>query len=361
MTPGTETLADGRYTLVEVLGEGGMASVWRAHDARLDCERAVKLLQPRLASVAELRARFETEARTMARLSHPNIVAVHDVGEDRGRIFIVMELLEGGTLAGWQVEHGVMPPRLVVDVILGVLGAVSAAHEAGVVHRDLKPQNVLLSRRGTPKVADFGIAHVTQEMGGSTPTRTGQVLGTLGFMPPEQRLGSRGLDGRADIYAVGAMLYSLATGLPPPDLFASNEDEAMLTPVPPSLLPVVVRATRYKPETRYGTAEEMIAELDAVRRTLPEPPADTPPLVAPGLARGPATTGSGRSTSGAGRSSAGRTGSTPATPPPASQTFVERPGGGTIVALEPDAPPPPVPPTTPSPLASRTPMIAVGA
>ena len=199
-------LRGGRYRLLEVLGEGGMAVVYRGVDTRLEVERAVKLLLPQMAARPRIRARFDAEARTMARLTHPHIVAIQDVDAEDERVFLVMELLRGGNLWGWVERYGPMPPRLAVEATLPVLDALAFAHQAGVVHRDVKPQNVLLTSEGLPKLTDFGIARIESE---DSRTRTAAVMGTWTYMPPEQRKSAKDTDLRADLYAVGAMLWAL--------------------------------------------------------------------------------------------------------------------------------------------------------
>ncbi|MCB9778628.1 MAG: protein kinase [Alphaproteobacteria bacterium] len=270
MDPSAQTppppLKEGRYRLEDVLGEGGMATVFRAFDERLQVPRAIKVLTPAMARSPKIRSRFLSEARTMARLSHPHIVGVVDVDEEAGRPFMVMELLTGGTLWGWVLDHGPMPPRLAVDAVLAVLDGLSAAHAIGVVHRDIKPQNVLLSDDGVVKLTDFGIARVDTA---DHHTRTAAVMGTWTYMPPEQRSSARDVDGRADLYAVGAMLHALVTGADPPDLFAADMDPELLAPLPDPLQPVVRQATRYKRDERFATAAIMADALRGIRDALP--------------------------------------------------------------------------------------------
>jgi tRNA A-37 threonylcarbamoyl transferase component Bud32 len=279
------TLCHGRYRLLEILGEGGMAVVYRAFDEHLRVDRAVKLLVPAAVRIPEARARLETEARAMAGLHHPNVVSVYDIRRDDKELFLVMELLSGGTLWDWVRAYGPMPPRLAVQVMLPVLSAVQAAHGAGIVHRDLKPQNIMLDATGAPKVADFGIAHVrTLESDGSF-TRTGTVLGTWAFMAPEQRQSARQVDERSDLYALGATLYSLVTAEPPFDLFAADQDSRLLAGIPVALAAIIRQATRYDPDQRYPDTEAMSQVL---RRALPDldsVPEGTPELgVAPAVA-----------------------------------------------------------------------------
>ncbi len=253
-----------------------MASVYKAWDERLRCHRAVKLLSPEMAKNASIRKRFEAEAQTMARLHHPNIVDVQDVGSDGERLFIVMEYVPAGSLMDFLHANGPLPPRMAVEAMLPVLAALQEAHDHGVIHRDIKPHNVLITMGGRPKVTDFGIARVTTE--DMSMTKTGSVMGTWGFMAPEQRISARKVDGRADVYAAASTLYCLLTNETPVDLFAGALDGDMLAPVPEVLRPVVARASRYKPEERYGSAAQLGAALQVVLPDLPPVPEDFPAL-----------------------------------------------------------------------------------
>ncbi|HMV69530.1 MAG TPA: serine/threonine-protein kinase, partial [Myxococcota bacterium] len=267
-----QTLRGGRYQLVEKLGEGGMATVWRAFDERLQVWRAVKILAPQFAQKKKLMARFETEAQMMALLEHPHIVRVYDVDTDGERAFIVMELVEGGSLVDWLDRHGAMPPRLTVDVLVDVCQALAYAHQRDVVHRDIKPHNIMIDRRGVCKLTDFGIARAGDD--DQNLTRTGAVMGTWGFMAPEQRTDSKHIDHRADVYAMGATLYSLVCNRTPVDLFAADQDPEMLAGVPEALVPVLRKACAYRPQDRHETVEALAAALLAVRDALPADPAD---------------------------------------------------------------------------------------
>lgn len=271
-------LAGGRYRLRDVLGEGGMATVYLAWDSRLGVERAIKVLAPALSSRKDLRARFEAEARTMARLSHPNVVAVQDVVEDGQTVFMVMEVVRGGTLWDWVESCGPMPESMALRVLRIALDAVGAAHAMGVVHRDLKPQNILLSGSGTPKISDFGIAQVQDSLRDHARTRTGAVMGTWGFMSPEQRTSARRVDGRGDIYAMGATLYALVTGKVPIDLFAADMDDSLLQGLSSPVADIIRHATRYQPEQRFPDVASLIEAVEAAIPLLPEPPPDTPRL-----------------------------------------------------------------------------------
>lgn len=279
-------LADGRYHLLEILGEGGMATVYRGFDVRLQVARAVKVLSPSLAGRRALRERFEAEARTMALFDHANIVRVVDVGIDGERVYIVMDLVTGGSLLERVRDFGPLPPRLALDVMIDTLRALQAAHEHGVVHRDIKPHNILLTDKGQVRVTDFGIARLVEgDEIDDALTRTGAVMGTWGFMAPEQKENAKAVDARADLYSAGATLWSIVTNLTPGHLFAADLDATMMQGIPEALATFIKRGTRYKREDRFASAEEMLNAALLVREQLPLPPADTPALGARAPAR----------------------------------------------------------------------------
>ena len=202
------SVGGGRYRLERPLGHGGMASVYLAHDAELDRPVAVKLLAESLAGDTAFRRRFLREARLAARLSHPNVVAVFDAGEaDGGRPYIVMEYVEGTTLE----DRGPLPPAEGVALAVQACHGLAHAHAAGLVHRDVKPHNLLLRTDGTLKVADFGIARAAEA---TALTQVGTVLGTAAYLAPEQAAGEE-VTAAADVYSLGAVLYELLTGRPP--------------------------------------------------------------------------------------------------------------------------------------------------
>ncbi|MEZ4321116.1 MAG: protein kinase [Myxococcota bacterium] len=270
------SLAEGRYLLVAKLGEGGMATVYRAFDQRLQVWRAVKILSPDYADKKKIARRFEAEAQTMALLEHRNIVRVYDVGREGNVAYIVMELLLGGCLVDWLEHHGPMPPRMAVEATMQTCEGLAAAHDKGVIHRDIKPHNVLVTADGVCRVTDFGIARVGDA--DASMTKTGSVMGTWGYMAPEQRTNAKGVDVRADVYAVGATLYSLLTDRMPMDLFAADRDSSILEGVHELLLPILVKATEYNREDRHATVLELRDELKAVYDQLPEIPDGTSPL-----------------------------------------------------------------------------------
>lgn len=288
----------GRYELGAVLGRGGMAEVRAGWDLRLGRAVAVKTLLPDLAERPAIRRSFEGEARAAARLAHPNAVAVFDVGEEGGVPFLVMEQVIGPTLeqeiAGGRLDAGRV--RRLGEELLAALGA---AHAAGLVHRDVKPANVLMAPDGSAKVADFGIAKAfADEEGMATQmgfTTTGQILGTVAYMAPE-RLAGRPATVQSDIYSVGVVLYEALTGARPfaaatPIALVRAIDQASPTPLPQrcpgldaALIAAVERAMDKNPEGRFASAAEMSAAL----RARAEPPAGATGA-APTVMVGPAT------------------------------------------------------------------------
>lgn len=233
--------------LLEPLGEGGMGTVYRARHVKLDRLVAVKFLSPALKAVPELKERFTLEARALAKVKHPNVVQVFDAGEEDGEAWLVMELVEGGTLAS------VVPlaPREAVRVMSSVCGALQAVHDAGLVHRDVKPENVLLTAEGEVKLSDFGIARETTRKG---LTRPGAAMGTPGFVAPEVLAGEAATV-RADVYALGAMLRQLVTGQTP-----LGEGTAM----PGGIDAIVRRAMTASPEGRFESAREFQLALSQI-------------------------------------------------------------------------------------------------
>lgn len=282
----TAALAD-RYELRGVLGRGGMAEVRDGWDTRLSRPVAIKLLYPALAADEFTRRRFEDEARAAAALNHPNIVAVHDSGEDHGTPYIVMERLPGPTLAE-EIAAGPLSADRVRWVLADLLGALTAAHGAGILHRDIKPGNVLITTSGTAKLADFGIAKTA----GTAHTHAGTVFGTPDYLSP-QRITGQPASASDDLYSVGVLGYEALTGRRP---FARDHplatmravvDEApmpigMLRPdVDPALVQALERAMARDPAYRFADAAAMRA---ALRAAPPAPPA-TLMLPAPLLPR----------------------------------------------------------------------------
>jgi eukaryotic-like serine/threonine-protein kinase len=228
----------GPYRILSLLGAGGMGEVYRARDARLEREVAVKVLPEHLAQNPEALLRFQREAKAVAALSHPNILAIHDVGAERGVHFAVMELLEGETLRQ-RLEHAALPWRKAVEIGVAVTEGLQAAHAKGIIHRDLKPENIFLTNDGQVKILDFGIARVKQMM--ATPaaaselTKTGAVIGTVGYMSPEQLRGQEA-DAPSDIFSLGCVLYEMvARRRPFVGQSAAETITAIMTEDPPAL------------------------------------------------------------------------------------------------------------------------------
>jgi serine/threonine-protein kinase len=253
----------GRYELGRELGRGGMASVWLARDEELDRVVALKLVAEHLAGDPELRTRFVREARIAAGLSHPNIVRVYDVGESEGRPYIVMEHVDGPSLAGRRVDADEA-----VDIALQVCAGLEHAHAHGVVHRDLKPHNLLRRADGMIKIADFGIARAASL---TRITQVGTVLGTAQYLAPEQAAGEEVTE-KADLYALGATLHELLAGRPP------EPGAAGLSGVPARLEDAIMRCLARRPEYR-PSASELRALLRGEAAT--RPVIDAPTRIAP--------------------------------------------------------------------------------
>jgi serine/threonine protein kinase len=270
----TSAVAGGRYSLERPLGHGGMASVFLARDTELDRLVAVKLLDERAASDEGLRGRFVREARLAARLSHPNVVSVFDAGEDDGRPYIVMEHVEGETLADLLARRDRLPPEEARGLALQAAHGLAHAHAAGLIHRDVKPQNLLLREDGTLKIADFGIARAAE---GTSLTQAGTVLGTAAYLSPEQALGED-VTPATDVYSLGAVLYELLSGRPPLEV-RSLDDLAKakaiaplreLAPeVPKDLEDFVMRCLARNPAYRPTDLERELAPQTTQTRQMP--------------------------------------------------------------------------------------------
>ncbi|OBI05520.1 serine/threonine-protein kinase [Mycobacterium scrofulaceum] len=278
-------LGDGRYELRGVLGRGAMAEVRDGWDRKLNRPVAIKLLYPGVADRPDNRLRFDTEARVAARLTGPHVVVVHDVGEHYGLPFIVMERLPGVTLAD-HIARGPLPPAFVHVVLDAVLDALAEAHHAGILHRDVKPGNILFTAAGEPKLADFGIAKTS----GAAYTRAGEVVGSMAYLSPE-RLTSKPATAFDDLYSVGVVGYEALTGrrpFPQEDLGAlahailheSPPPLAALRPdVPPNLAAAIERAMARDPAWRFDQAAAMRAAL--VGTPAPTMPTGTRVMEAP--------------------------------------------------------------------------------
>ena len=262
----------GRYEVIERVGLGGMAEVYRARDDLLGREVAVKVLSDRLSTDKSFVERFRREAQAAANLSHPNIVSLYDYGSDEGANFIVMELIDGRGLEAVIAEDGPLLPERAAEIASDVARALERAHDTGLVHRDVKPSNIMITSYGQTKVTDFGIARALGD-GDQTMTQTGMVIGTASYLAPEQAQGNP-VDVRSDVYALGCVLYEMLTGRPPftgdtplsiayKHVRENPEKPSTVHPdVPAALDAVVMKALAKNPDNRYQTAREMREDLE---------------------------------------------------------------------------------------------------
>lgn len=277
-------LLDGRYRVENPIATGGMSTVYRGLDVRLDRPVALKVMDARYAGDQQFLARFQREARAIARLKDPGLVAIYDQGNDATHPFLVMELIEGGTLRELLRERGPMPPHAMTAVMRPVLSGLAVAHRAGLVHRDIKPENVLISDDGEVKLVDFGLVRAIADAG---ITSTSVILGTAAYLSPEQVTGTE-TGPRSDVYAAGIMAYELLTGTVPfkgdnPLAVANQRLDRDVPPpasviegVPPELDAFIIRATQRDPGARFADAGEMGAELSAIADELGLPPFRVP-------------------------------------------------------------------------------------
>ncbi len=266
-----------RYEVLEQVGSGGMSEVYKAKCHKLNRLVAVKVLKEEFSSDAGFVSKFKMEAQAAARLSHPNIVNVYDVIDEGKLHYIVMELIEGVTLKGYIARKGKLEAKESIGIGIQVAQGIAAAHEQGIIHRDIKPQNVIISMDGKVKVTDFGIAR-----GVSTQTLTSAAMGSVHYISPEQARGGYS-DNRSDIYSLGITLYEMLTGRVPYEgdntvaIALAHLEEAMVPPsvynpeIPASLERIILKCTAKKPENRYGSANELIADL---RKALVQPEGD---------------------------------------------------------------------------------------
>jgi len=270
---------DGRYRIEAVIAGGGMSTVYRGMDLRLDRQVALKVMDSRYAGDHQFLTRFQREARAAAGLRSPGVVAVYDQGIDGGHPFLVMELIEGGTLRELLGERGPMPPHAAAAVLAPVLDGLAVAHEAGLVHRDIKPENVLISDDGEVKIADFGLVRAVAE---AKITSTSVILGTAAYLSPEQ-VSTGAADPRSDVYSVGILAYELLTGDTPftgdnPLTVAYRRldhdvplPSTVIAGVPTQFDDLVACATARDPDDRYTDARDMGAELAAIVEQLQLP------------------------------------------------------------------------------------------
>ena len=283
----------GPYEIVRSLGAGGMGEVYRARDTRLGREVALKILPESVANDAARRARFDLEARAASALNHPNIVTVHDIGEEGGVSYIVTELVEGESLRAL-IERGPVAARKLIDIAAQIADGLAAAHAAGITHRDLKPENIMLTRDGRVKILDFGLAKVaapapdestvTQGLG----TDPGTVMGTVAYMSPEQARGAA-VDSRSDQFSLGLILHEMATGKQtfrreslPETMTAIIKDDApaLDASVPAPLRWVVERLLEKDPEERYASTKDLARDLRGMRERGSEASGVAPVVVA---------------------------------------------------------------------------------
>ena len=258
-----------RYQIIKTLGEGGMANVYLAHDTILDRNVAVKVLRGDLATDEKFVRRFQREALSASSLSHPNIVEMYDVGEDDGQYYIVMEFVDGKTLKQVLKQRGHLSVTEVIDIMLQLTDGMAHAHDAYIIHRDIKPQNIMILSNGMIKITDFGVATA---LNSTQLTQTNSVMGTVHYLPPEQAQG-KGSTIRSDIYSMGIMMYELLSGLVP--YKGDNAVEIALkhlkeplpsirkvsSSIPQSIENVIIRATAKNPKNRYADAREMYEDL----------------------------------------------------------------------------------------------------
>ncbi len=268
---------DGRYEIREVIGFGGMAVVYKAFDLSMNCEVAVKILKEEFITNDELRRRFSNEAKAITVLNHPNIVKVFDVGLGETVQYIVMEYIYGITLKEYIAQQRTVYWKEALHFIMQVLHALQHAHDNGIIHRDIKPQNIMLTPNGTIKVMDFGIARFQRDAGGRTIAGN-KAVGSVHYISPEQARGGENTDPRSDLYSIGVMLYEMLTGSVPFDgdtpvniAMKHIQNEAkpireLNEQIPKGLEEIVTRAMQKDPDLRYQSAAEMLKDLDEFKR-----------------------------------------------------------------------------------------------
>lgn len=272
-------IIDDKYEILEQIGQGGMAKVYRARDMRLDRFVAVKVLKPEFTDNDQFLKKFLREAQADAKLAHPNIVNVYDVGECDGIYYIVMEYVDGSTLKNYIVSNRRVAPGECVEMINAIAGGLQHAHNNGIIHRDIKPHNILLTTSKVPKVADFGIARAITS---STITATEDALGSVHYIAPEQARGGF-LDERSDLYSLGIMMYEMLTGELPYDgetpvaVALKHVQNSVMSPrdldkrIPEGVNQVVLNLTRRRPEDRYQNAKELLDDLKVLREDINAP------------------------------------------------------------------------------------------
>jgi serine/threonine-protein kinase len=290
--PAVGRIVAGKYRLERMIARGGMGSVWGAHHLQLDMPVAVKFMDPALAAAADARARFEREAKAAAQLRTPHVVQIHDHGLDKTQPYIVMELLQGEDLGARLRRTPRLGMRETVTIFVQAAKALRLAHEAGIIHRDLKPGNIFLARSDDDEVVkllDFGVAKAVTNLLEET-TRTGELLGSPGYMSPEQARGYKQIDARSDLWSMGVILFRMLTGVKPftgqslGDVIVKICVEPIPTPrqfapdLPPSIDRFFLKALARDPARRFQSAREMAAELSVAAGVMPDVPSSLPAL-----------------------------------------------------------------------------------
>ena len=263
-----------RYEIIDKVGSGGMSDVYRAKDHILGREVAIKILKPEFSEDATFVAKFRTEAQSAAGLEHPNIVNIYDVGSENGMYFIVMEYVEGITLKTYIEKKGQLNFKEAISIAIQVGRGIEAAHQKGIIHRDIKPQNIIISTEGKVKVTDFGIARAA-----SSNTIHADVMGSVHYSSPEQARNGF-VDGKSDIYSLGIVMYEMVTGRVPFDgdntvaIAIQHLQEEMVAPsayapdLPISLEKIILKATMKKADRRYATISDMLMDLQSLSQIL---------------------------------------------------------------------------------------------
>src|SRR4051795_2532760 len=323
------TVLGGRYRVMELLGQGGMARIYRGHDNQLDRDVAIKILRPEYGRDPDFGSRFRHEAQAAASLNHPNIVAVYDYGQDEPGPFIVMELVDGEDLASIIKRSGALPPRQAARITAEAARALHAAHQRGIVHRDVKPSNIMIDRDGRVKVADFGIARAVAE---AQMTLPGTTLGSVHYFSPEQARGDQTTPA-SDIYSLGIVLFELLTGHRPWEADSAAavamarlagpapDPSSLRSGIPADLVAIDRKALAPEPADRWSSAASMAAALEAFLAG----------TAVPGLAGGGADATMAGGAAAAGLAAAGLAGAgTGAARPGVSTTATARPNPNAI-------------------------------